>query len=1357
MAQIDELPMNALRSMKPGWGPEPDADASKTEPSIRKVIRLLEPLTTDAEAAWSLRLRKLVERRAELEQSIQSHHRDSQREEQRDYETARRQLTQAFDAETQELLEQQQQVWLTASARWTKQLDELQAETRASIAEVEQRFESERAAAQSSREETTWLVASLLDESATDSPRQQLLRLHHQIDGTESVLQDAVRRASQIRTESANYLERCRMSTEVGVFEPEAPPHTLTALQERCLAEVQLVERPYLKLQRLWLPKLFAGFNPFVAWLFLASAIAVPIWLWLPPDLVGIQGTRQDPAWIGIICGSAAAIPIVLLMLLHVVANQSVFGLITEVFVHSRAAQALFSRWERLAAEELAAAQQDLDQRHVRRRSQREESLSKAEIEFQQRMSELTNWRRTELAQIERKSTAQKAQLEQARDQELARLSRSGHLANDEGDTARREQLLLIEQAHQHRLTEIEQQFSDDWQALCQEWRQTLAELTQQAQHWRDEVISLCPAWDLVPAVAGHISGQAICIGQFQTGLKQLENGLPTSADLVPVPSQWQLPAVLNLAEKPGLLVQYRDHTGRKAAVDLLQAAMLRWLAVLPAGQVRFTILDPISLGENFATFMHLADVDELLVTQRIWTEPGQIEERLADLTEHMETVLQMFLRNEFATLEEYNREAGEVAEPYRILVISGLPTSFTEIALRRLWSIITGGVRCGVIPLIAVDLQQPMPRGFDLKDLVDQLAVVTWDRENFRWHEPELERWKLQPQALPIPQEFGELVKHLGQLAGDVRKVEVPFHRVAPPLDGIWGKSAAKGLEIPVGRAGATKTQSITLGSGTSQHVLIAGKTGSGKSTLLHALITNAALFYSPDELELYLIDFKKGVEFKVYARYGLPHARVVGIESDREFGVSVLERLDWELQQRSAQFRDAGVADLAGYRRMRPDHPMPRVLLVIDEFQEFFVEDDPLSQSATLLLDRLIRQGRAFGVHVILGSQTLAGAYSLARSTLGQVAVRIALQCSETDAHLILSEENTAARLLTRPGEAIYNDANGLTTGNHLFQVVWLDDAKRERYLAELQTRTSAPTESRRPTTIVFEGNIPADLRKLPAPPVAQGGRRTNQVTAWLGEAVSLRGALGLDFLPSAGSHLLLVGAEELSAAGVLTAATVSVLRSPSADPPRCLIFNGSPREELEDLWQSLNTASAAVECPDAAELETSLNELVDLIRQRDGVPGARCWLCLFDLARFRKLRRNDDDFGFGGFDKKAASPSDLLAEILRDGPAVGVHVWIWADSMNTVSRWLSREMQQHLENRVAFPMSAADSSQLIDSPVASRLGVNRAWLYRGDRGTLDKFRPYALPQPGDVVELLATASQLPSTTDSVMSPKV
>ena len=130
----------------------------------------------------------------------------------------------------------------------------------------------------------------------------------------------------------------------------------------------------------------------------------------------------------------------------------------------------------------------------------------------------------------------------------------------------------------------------------------------------------------------------------------------------------------------------------------------------------------------------------------------------------------------------------------------------------------------------------------------------------------------------------------------------------------------------------------------------------------------------------------------------------------------------------------------------------------MIVDEFQEFFSEEDKLAQEAALWLDRLVRQGRAFGIHIILGSQSLGGAFTLARSTLGQMAVRIALQCSENDAHLILSENNIAPRMLSRPGEAIYNDANGAPEGNHFFQVVWLSDERREAHLIDLHDRAIA-----------------------------------------------------------------------------------------------------------------------------------------------------------------------------------------------------------------------------------------------------------------------------------------------------------
>src|SRR5260370_10046694 len=167
--------------------------------------------------------------------------------------------------------------------------------------------------------------------------------------------------------------------------------------------------------------------------------------------------------------------------------------------------------------------------------------------------------------------------------------------------------------------------------------------------------------------------------------------------------------------------------------------------------------------------------------------------------------------------------------------------------------------------------------------------------------------------------------------------------------------------------------------------------------------IITNLALWCSPEQVEFYLVDFKKGVEFKCYASRQLPHARVVAIESDREFGLSVLQRVDEELRRRGDLFRKVGAQDLAGYKRAGAKEAVPRTLLMIDEVQEFFTEEDRVSQGAAVLLDRIVRQGRAFGIHVLLGSQTLGGGYTLARAAIGQMGIRIPLQCNGGAAYLI------------------------------------------------------------------------------------------------------------------------------------------------------------------------------------------------------------------------------------------------------------------------------------------------------------------------------------------------------------------
>ncbi|WP_240907348.1 FtsK/SpoIIIE domain-containing protein [Paludisphaera rhizosphaerae] len=836
----------------------------------------------------------------------------------------------------------------------------------------------------------------------------------------------------------------------------------------------------------------------------------------------------------------------------------------------------------------------------------------------------------------------------------------------------------------------------------------------------------------------------ALRFGTVNVDLASLPGGLPADPDLMEgLPNQLRIPALRPFPSAANLLIE-TPAEGRAAASTAIQAAMLRLLTTVPPGMVRFTIVDPIGLGRGFGAFMHLADFDEALVNNQVWTDARQIEERLADLETHMEHVTQKFLRNEYASIEEYNAVAGEVAEPYRVLVVVDYPTKFDEKAAARLASIVAGGPPCGVLTLVAVDEGREIPASCRLADLRPYCTRLTWNDGALAWDDPELGSYPFTPDSPPTGDAATRLIQRIGEAAKAAKRVEVPFEFIAPAADSWWTCDSRSDIDVPLGKAAASKRQHLMLGKGTSQHVLIAGRTGSGKSTLMHALIVNLALAYSPDEIDLYLIDFKKGVEFKVYASHHLPHASVVAIESEREFGVSVLTRLDAELKIRADRFRAAGVQDVQGFRNTPGAPPLPRILLVVDEFQEFFVDEDKLAQEAAGLLDRLVRQGRAFGIHVILGSQSLGGAFTLARSTLGQMAVRIALQCSDTDSHLILSESNPAAKALSRPGEAIYNDANGAPEGNHAFQVVWLGEERREDYLDKIRELVDSHPKVTARTAIVFEGDARADfaanprlLERLDAPSWPDSPRSAQ---AWLGDPVAIKDPTAALFRRQGANHLLIVGQNEEGALGVTASALVSlaVQFAPAGDDlvregARFWILDGTPEDAehadaLRKVAEALPHGVKVGGWREAVTFTTEVAAELNRRREPDADDGPKLFLFVHDLPRFRDLRRREDDFHFG--EREQETPADLIDLILREGPGYGVHLIAWCDTVNNLNRCVSMQQLREFGMRVLFQMSPTDSGHLLDNPAAAKLGANRALYYSEEHNRIEKFRPYAPP---------------------------
>lgn len=201
--------------------------------------------------------------------------------------------------------------------------------------------------------------------------------------------------------------------------------------------------------------------------------------------------------------------------------------------------------------------------------------------------------------------------------------------------------------------------------------------------------------------------------------------------------------------------------------------------------------------------------------------------------------------------------------------------------------------------------------------------------------------------------------------------------------------------------------------------HTLICDHSGSGKSNFLHVLIQNLAFYYAPDEVQLFLLDYKEGVEFNAYTDPILEHARLVSVASSVPYGITFLKWLCDEIQKRADRFKQFKVKDLSDYRK---HEKMARLIVVIDEFQVLF-SDNKSTKAVEGHLNTMLKKGRSYGVHLVLATQTMRN-IGISDSIKGQIANRIALPMDAEDSSKILDDD--AACELVRP-EGIFNNNGG------------------------------------------------------------------------------------------------------------------------------------------------------------------------------------------------------------------------------------------------------------------------------------------------------------------------------------------
>ncbi|MCC6236804.1 MAG: RDD family protein [Dehalococcoidia bacterium] len=758
---------------------------------------------------------------------------------------------------------------------------------------------------------------------------------------------------------------------------------------------------------------------------------------------------------------------------------------------------------------------------------------------------------------------------------------------------------------------------------------------------------------------------------------------------------------------------------------DLLRATVFQLVTGSASGAIRLTLIDPVGAGQGLSAFLSLPPA---IRGERVLTSSNEIERELETLARECEDVLQTRLGARFSTIHEYNAANPALAQPHRLVAILRLPAGgWTERALDLLARLARNGPRAGFHVVATLDPAAPMPRDMKLADAfrpwgrleVNEVGVV---------HLPGalLGDFPLVPSKIPDAATVESALDGVRAAFGRPRALD--SSDVLVPID--WAASTADGLSVPIGMALEGESTSFHLGTGTIHNALVGGMVGSGKTNLLLLLIDQLASRYSPDELGLYLLDLKEGVSFVDYL--ALPHARAVTQATDREFALSVLRDLRAQIEARGSRFREAGASQYTEFRAR--GGTMPRLLLVVDEFQVLVSDEDQLGREAGAILEDLVRRGRGFGIHVLLASQTPAGVSGYLTRVYEQMPLRVAFKSSDATSTAILGDGNVAASRLEEPGEAILNEDFGHTAANHRIRVALLPGDEHRARVTAIADRDGGA----HPPPATFEGTTPASLTGNPRlQELRIGAWRPDPDTAeaFLGEPVEVKGPTAARFERFPRNNLLIAGPDELDAYGLLEAVVVSLaLEQPDA---AFYVLDFARTGPLSSVMAALqqripNQVSVAGPREAGSALGAALEDLDARLAASDATRGPR-YLVVTGLQRWRELR---------GPDAYQQTPeATSLLRLADEGPDQGWHVIAWTDGLTAVERVLGRQGTSRFDLRASLRVPEADSNSLFDSPVASRLADNRA-LFRHEEwalGRTEKFKPYRLLGAAGLNDLL------------------
>lgn len=835
---------------------------------------------------------------------------------------------------------------------------------------------------------------------------------------------------------------------------------------------------------------------------------------------------------------------------------------------------------------------------------------------------------------------------------------------------------------------------------------------------------------------------EGVCVGTFE-GLEFAIN------------QHHKAPALLPLHELAGICYLY-DSSDKELINDSLQTLVLHLAAALPKGLCHVIAYDPIGLGSNLIA---LSNVSSKITGGSIITDSREFTTSLINVRNLIPSVIQKVLGFKYKNLDlvDYNRENEQHQESYTILVLSDFPNNYTREQFELILQILKNGKQAGVYVLMSYDIEYEAVSMNSREDPPEFYRVIDYITTIYRRfgsyqihniaHEDFLHKFTLHlDDNINVLNKLDDVYRKIQMKENAEEKVQAInlFENMPQSRDELWTLNSSRAMLIPVGRDRKKEEVALEISQqGAQNAAIVVGMPGSGKSVFLNTLIASTAYNYSPKDVDLYLIDFS-GVEFNVYApknlpadeSYVLPHAKVIAPESEREFGISVLRRINEEGICRQRLFSDAGVSDFAEYWDyciVNGKDTLPRVLVIVDEFQKFFEGDyDKIAIEAEKIIKIIVKEYRKFGINIILATQTI-GPYA-SKIDLGDIGNRVAFAWNANDGHNIF-KGHEPSELVVNVGDCVYNKRGGAEDYNRPLRSYYVSSTIMRPKLKSLYDVAKQEGLVFK-DTIVFRSDAKVYFKDNKAISKIVPSDSPKSVKVYLGENIEISNEhvhvpLSLSMAASDDNILIIGGKPEVSERIAINCAR-SLHAFYSQRGARFLFFNYTPQDDLyhnavKSMYISNDDIEEVTNAEAASQIWSRIKAQIEYRQQHPEKKEENIFITVIALQ-----------YAYSMFTKSYKPSEDMIAitTVLEQGPRVGIYTILQVDTLKSLSERISGKAYDYFNHRIALQMRCEDSEKVVGSKKANELSVegkesslNRAFYFNKKDNVYTKFRPYEL----------------------------